>query len=106
MQVRTTSFVQFERAAAELRRQQLESLRYQSQVTSGTRIDRPSDDPAALPAFLGAHRDVQRIEGVLSTLAQVKQQVSGTHEAVRQAHSILSQARLIAIDARQFTGAP
>lgn len=95
--------MQFERAAAELRRQQLASLRFQGQVTSGTRIDKASDDPTALPAFLGAHRDVNRIKGVLSTLAQVKLQVSGAHEAVRRAHSILGEARLIAGEARQTT---
>jgi flagellar hook-associated protein 3 FlgL len=103
MQVRTTSFAQFERAATELRRQQLQSMVFQRQLTSGTRIDRPSDDPAALPAFMSAHRDVQRIEGVLSTLGQVKLQVSGTHEAVRQAQTLLSRAKLIAGDARQST---
>jgi flagellar hook-associated protein 3 len=103
MQVRTTSFVQFERAATELRRQQLESLRFQSQITSGTRIDRPSDDPTVLPSYLGAHRDVGRIKNVLTTLGIVKQQVSGAHEAVRQAQSILSESKVLASEVRQVT---
>ncbi len=103
MLVRTTSFVQFERAATELRRQQQQSLKYQSELTSGTRIERASDDPFALPAFLGAHRDIKRIEGVRSTLNQVKLQVSGAHEAVRQAQSILVDAKVLASEVRQVT---
>lgn len=103
MLVRTTSFVQFERAATELRRQQAQSLKYQSELSSGTRIERASDDPFALPAFLGAHRDIKRIEGVRSTLSQVKLQVSGAHEAVRQAQSILVDAKILAGEVRQVT---
>lgn len=103
MQVRTTSFVQFERAATELRRQQMESLRFQAQLTAGTRLDRPSDDPKVLPTYLGAHRDVGRIKNVLTTLGLVKQQVAGAHEAVRQAQSILSESKVLASSVHQVT---
>jgi flagellar hook-associated protein 3 FlgL len=69
--------------------------RTQAQVSSGVRISKPSDDPAALGDVLQLESDLGRISQVTGNLNQVKGQVDTAESALETATQLLSQANTL-----------
>ena len=84
-----------------LRRQTVQFARAQEQVSSGRRVNRPSDDPAALRIGLRETRRIESLDARTQVLDQLKSTLSHTETATREAHSLLVRVREIALSGRQ-----
>lgn len=84
-----------------LRRQSVQFVRAQEQVTSGRRVNRPSDDPSALRIGLRETRRIESLDAHSQALDQLKSTLTHTETATREAHSILVRVQQIALSGRQ-----
>ena len=71
-----------------LRRQSVQFARAQEQVSTGQRVNRPSDDPAALRIGLRETRRIESLDARTQVLDQLQSTLSHTETATREAHSI------------------
>lgn len=67
----------------------------QAQLTSGVRINRPSDDPRAVGDVLQLQSDIGRVNQVTANLNSVKNEVDSASGVVQDAVSLLDQARTL-----------
>src|SRR5579864_303578 len=67
----------------------------QQQVSSGVRIAKPSDDPAALGDVLQLESDLGRVTQVTGNLNQVKGQVDTAETTLESATQLLSQVNTL-----------
>lgn len=67
----------------------------QEQITSGYRINRPSDDPAAVGDVLQLESDLGRVTQAAANLNSVKTEVDAASGVVQDAVSLLDQARTL-----------
>jgi len=67
----------------------------QAQLTSGFRINRPSDDPRAVGDVLQLETDIGRVTQVTANLNSVKSEVDTASGVVQDAVSLLDQARTL-----------
>lgn len=86
-----------------LRRQTVQFARAQEQVSTGLKVNRPSDDPAALRIGLRETRRIESLDARTQVLDQVHSTLSHTETATREAHSILVRVKEIALSGRQST---
>ena len=86
-----------------LRRQSSQFARAQEQVSSGQRVNRPSDDPAALRIGLRETRRIESLDSQTQVLDQLHSTLAHTETATREAHSILVRVKEIALSGRQST---
>ena len=66
-----------------------------AQLTSGFRINRPSDDPTAVGDVLQLQSDIGRVTQVTANLNSVKSEVDSASGVVQDAISLLDQARTL-----------
>jgi flagellar hook-associated protein 3 FlgL len=78
----------------------------QAQLTSGVRISKPSDDPAAVGDVLQLQSDIGMVTQVTSNLNNVKSQVDSASQIVQNAVSLLDQARTLASQGASTTLSP
>ena len=78
----------------------------QAQLTSGIRISKPSDDPAAVGDVLQLESDVGQATQVTSNLNGVKSEVDTASQVVQNAVSLLDQARTLAAQGASSTISP
>jgi flagellar hook-associated protein 3 FlgL len=84
-----------------LRRQTVQFARAQEQVSSGRRVNRPSDDPAALHIGLRETRRIESLDARTKVLHHLRSTLSHTETSTREAHTILVRVREIAMSGRQ-----
>lgn len=101
--IRTTDLSTIGATLESLRRQSSQFARAQEQVTTGMRVNRPSDDPAALRIGLRETRRIESIDSQTQVLNQLHSTLSHTETATRDAHSILVRVKEIALSGRQST---
>src|SRR6266852_3428115 len=75
----------------------------QAQVSSGFRINKPSDDPAALGDILQLESDIGRVTQVARNLGQVKGEVDTAESALEAATQLLQQAGTLAAQGASST---
>jgi flagellar hook-associated protein 3 FlgL len=78
----------------------------QAQVSSGFRISKPSDDPAALGDVLQLESDIGRVTQVGTNLAQVKGRVDAAESALQSATQLLDEARTLAAQGASTSSTP
>ncbi len=71
-------------------------IKTQAQLTSGVRISKPSDDPAAVGDVLQLQSDIGRVTQVATNLNAVKSEVDSASGVVQDSVSLLDQARSLA----------
>ena len=86
-----------------LRRQSSQFAQAQEQVSSGQRVNLPSDDPAALRIGLRETRRIESLDSQTQVLDQLHSTLAHTETATREAHSILVRVKEIALSGRQST---
>jgi flagellar hook-associated protein 3 FlgL len=67
----------------------------QAQLTSGYRINRPSDDPRAVGDVLQLQSDIGRVNQVTTNLNSVKAEVDSASGVIQDSVSLLDQARTL-----------
>jgi flagellar hook-associated protein 3 FlgL len=78
----------------------------QAELTSGVRISKPSDDPAAVGDVLQLQSDIGMATQVTSNLNGVKSEVDTASGVVQSAVSLLDQARTLAAQGSSATLSP
>lgn len=78
----------------------------QEQLTSGIRINRPSDDPSAVGDVLQLQSDIGRVTQVAANLNGVKSEVDSASGMVQDSVSLLDQARSLAAQGASATLPP
>jgi len=101
--IRTTDLATIGVTLEHLRRQSVQFARAQEQVSSGRRVNRPSDDPAALSIGLRETRRIESLEARTEGLNQLHSTLTHTESATREARSVLVRVREIALSGRQST---
>lgn len=90
-------------AQSYLTRQSSELYRLQQQISSGLRIQKPSDDPAGIRRSLVQKDRVERLQAHSVSLAHVQSRMEQAHVQLREAGNLLLRARDIALRAAQVT---
>ncbi len=94
-------------AAATARRflgiQSKELFEVQQQISSGVRIQRPSDDPTAVRRSLIQRDRLERIDAQVTSLTHVQSRLEQFHVQLREAGSLILRARNVALSAQQAT---
>lgn len=99
--IRATDFSTISATLENLRRQSVQFARAQEQVSSGRRVNRASDDPAALRIGLRETRRIDSLDSQTQALDQLRSTLSHTETSTREVHSILVRVREIALSGRQ-----
>lgn len=97
--MRINSSIAFETSVVQLQKRQAELTRAQEQLTSGKRVDRPSDDPAAAARAERALAAITRSTANQRALDASRNAMTLTEGALGDATEMLQQARELAISA-------
>lgn len=87
----------------QLSRHTTEMYRVQQRVSSGLRIEKPSDDPAGIRRSLVQKDRVSRLEAQELSLSHVESRINSAHVQLREAGNLLLRARTVALNAQQAT---
>src|SRR4051812_12125213 len=103
MDLRVTPQSLLQTALFQLDSQNAQLARLQEQAGTGKRINRPSDQPADLPALLSNQTQDQRIDALLATVRDARSTLDLSNSNLQEANDILTQARSIALEGSQST---
>lgn len=103
MTFRVTSKMGVNSAISELAKQAAELQRTQEQVSTGLRLHRPSDDPAAVRRSIVQKDRLSRLETNIKSVKQVKSRVNQAHVQLREAQQLFVRARSVALSVAQAT---
>lgn len=67
--------------------------KYQTQLATGKRVNKPSDDPAAVIRILALRSGIRRTEGYLSNMAQAQEWLTVTEVGLSRGAAIVAQAK-------------
>ncbi|MCX7397792.1 MAG: flagellar hook-associated protein FlgL [Planctomycetales bacterium] len=86
-----------------LAKQSSELFTTQQQISTGLRIQRPSDDPAAIRRSLIQKDRVDRLEAHEVSISHVKSRLESAHVHLQDINSLLTTARQLAIQSQNVT---
>lgn len=86
-----------------LAKQTSELYRVQKQISSGLKIQRPSDDPSGMRRSLIQKDRIDRLQAHESSIQHVKSRLEQAHVQLREANSLMTRVREIALQAPQTT---
>ncbi len=86
-----------------LAKQTSELYTVQQQISSGLKIQRPSDDPAGMRRSLIQKDRIDRLEAHETSIQHVKSRLEQAHVQLREANSLMTRVREIALQAPQTT---
>lgn len=84
-------------------RQNVDLLHRQGQVSSGQRIQRPSDDPVGQTVVLRQQALVARLEAKSTNIAAIRARLTTVYQSVTEAHDLMVRAKSLTLQARQET---
>lgn len=67
--------------------------KYQTQLATGKRVNKPSDDPAAVIRILALRSGIRRAEGYLTSMAQAQEWLTVTEAGLSRGAAIVAQAK-------------
>lgn len=86
-----------------LAKQTSELYRVQQQISSGLKIQRPADDPAGMRRSLIQKDRIDRLQAHETSIQHVKSRLEQAHVQLREANSLMTRVREIALQAPQTT---
>lgn len=98
MNIRVTAQTQTASAIANMQRQTAAIARYQSELSSGWRVQLPSDDPAAYPALVRARTTSTRYAAYDQTISESTGTLNSGVTALGDVNNVLVRAKQIAIE--------
>ena len=105
MDSRITSSTQTEASVSQLARQTEQLQQLQRQLSTGLRIQKPSDDPAGIRRTIIQKDRVDRFEEHINSLEQGEARLGQAHTQLLDAQQIFVRASEISLSARQATDA-
>ena len=103
MNLRVTPRLAIDFATSELGRQAAELQRTQQQISTGVRLHRPSDDPAAVRRSIIQRDQLTRLNTHVESVRHAKSRVSQAHVQLREAQQLFVRAREVALTGVQTT---
>ncbi|MCA9013168.1 MAG: flagellar hook-associated protein FlgL [Planctomycetaceae bacterium] len=103
MTIRITQQHAINTARGHLQRQAAELFDVQQQISSGQKMQRPSDDPVAMRRALIQKDRLDRLTAHTNSLGHVKSRLDQAHVQLREAGNLLLRARDIALSANGIT---
>ncbi|HIE97641.1 MAG TPA: flagellar hook-associated protein 3 [Planctomycetes bacterium] len=103
MNFRVTPRLAIDFATSELGRQAAELQRTQQQISTGIRLHRPSDDPAAVRRSIIQKDQLTRLNTHIESVRHSKSRVSQAHVQLREAQQLYVRAREVALTGAQTT---
>jgi len=97
MNIRPTQSANYELVRSGLNFNLLQLIRAQEQVSTGKRLQRPSDDPIAAATVLALQRQLGDVSRYSTAIATARPQLEQGMGALSEASEILSEARALAI---------
>ncbi|MEZ6061514.1 MAG: flagellar hook-associated protein FlgL [Planctomycetaceae bacterium] len=88
-------------ALRHLQQQTADLQKTQQQLSTGLRLQRPSDDPIAVRKSLIQQDGLSRLESQLAAMQHAESRLSQAHVQLREAHQLYVRARELALSARQ-----
>lgn len=73
----------------------------QEQITSGIRIQRPSDDPRGTQILLDRRAALQRLNTRISSIQEARSRLGAANQTVRDVQQLIVQAKSLALSGRQ-----
>lgn len=96
MNVRVSGQTQSDNAVRYMQQQAKSLAKYQAQVSSGLRIQTPSDDPGNYPAYVRARADSGRYDTYTRTIASAASDLNASTAALGEANDVLTRAKQVA----------
>jgi flagellar hook-associated protein 3 FlgL len=106
MSVRVTGQSQVANAIAYLRQQSAGLAKYNDQISSGNRINVPSDDPTQYPSLLRAKADSGRFAAYAQTMSDATSSLNAGVNALQEVNATLVRAKTIALEGANATSTP
>ncbi|MCP4170412.1 MAG: flagellar hook-associated protein 3 [Fuerstiella sp.] len=103
MNFRVTPRMAIDFAKSELGRQSAELQRTQKQISTGSRLHRPSDDPTAVRRSIIQKDKLTRLNTQMESVEHSKSRLSHAHVPLREAQQLFVRAREIALTGVQAT---
>ncbi len=101
MTFRVTPNTFVSQALSSLRQHNANLARLQAQISSGLRIQKPSDDPAATRSLLAERATDARLDSQLSTIATARSKLNLGVSQLLEANRLFIRAKEIALEANQ-----
>lgn len=103
MQSRVTNRMGTQFATDQLRQHAAGLQRTQQEISSGLRLHRPSDDPAATRRSIIQKDQLSRLETHVESVNHVKARLNSAHVQLREAQQLMVKARGVALSITQAT---
>ncbi len=103
MIIRSTPGLATDFAISRLNQQSGQLQQLQQQLSTGSRLNRPSDDPLAVRRSLLQQDRISRLDAAISAVQGTRSRLNQAHVQLRDAQQIFVRAREIALSARQAT---
>jgi flagellar hook-associated protein 3 FlgL len=103
MPIRSTPGRNIDFAVSQLNSQSVRLRKAQEQLSTGNRLNRPSDDPLAVRHSLLQKDRISRLETTIESTQHAQSRVSQAHVQLRSGHQIFIRAREVGLSARQAT---
>jgi flagellar hook-associated protein 3 FlgL len=106
MNLRVTVLTQNDNAVANIRARSAELAKFQSQVTSGLRVQRASDDPRAFPSLVEAKAATNRLATYEITVGDASTTLGNVEGVLQDTNNALVRAKQIALEGADSTTDP
>lgn len=100
---RSSDYLVQRRLLSQLQSDQAELLRIQTQISTGRRISRPSEDPAAAARGIGLQRILEEKQQVRVNLNTNSSYLAATDSSLATVSNLIAQMRAVAVGAAQNT---
>lgn len=101
MSFRITPHRQLQIAQLQMQQRTAQAARLQQEVSSGLRVQRPSDDPLGQKVILNQQGAVARFDSQLKAINESRNTLSAAHVQLLDAQQLVAQATTLAMQARQ-----
>jgi flagellar hook-associated protein 3 FlgL len=95
--VRVTGLTQTNNAIAYIQQRSADLAKYQDQVSSGVRVSKPSDDPAAFPAISQVKAASERLGAYTQNVSDSTSVLNAGVSTLQSVNDLLTQAKQIAL---------
>lgn len=103
MSLRITQGIIFANALNHIRNATANSLNTRSQIATGRKINRPSDDPAAILRIMPLRSEIRDLDRTMDTLAGARHGIDNATSVLEAASSTLSELRELTVQAANGT---
>jgi flagellar hook-associated protein 3 len=103
MSLRITQSILYSRALLDVRNGLAGNLRLQEQAASGRRVNRPSDDPAAMLRIVPLKAELRDLEGMLDNAGLAREALDAGAAAVQGGSELLQRVRELAVQGANGT---